>query len=248
MALEPQELYGSLTSQPQQLRLYPAESGIRPGKLAAISGAPALAHGTPATFDEGSGTWSPWDAGAAYVDEVYTITAGGTAASDGTYTLTVGTDTTSALAHDANSATIEAALEALDSVGVGNVAVTGTGLGSNNGTAILTFDGALSGQEVTVSIDPALLTGAAHVLVNTTDASIGEAGAIEGFLWSPVSTIASSATGELLVQIFREGLVHAGDVPLPTTASQTQAELDVALRSVELRKLGIKVQGLADLP
>ena len=152
--------------------------------------------------------------------------------------------------HDDAAAVIEAALEALDSVGSGNVSVVdaGGGLGSNNGTATITFDGALAGQEVTVSIDAALLTGTAHVLTNSVDAAIAEGGAIEGFLWSPVEAIASSASAEVLVQVFREGLVHRDDVPLPTTASQTQAALDVALRSKELRRLGIKVQGLADLP
>lgn len=250
MALDPKELFGSAVSQTQQLRMYPDESGIRPGKLAAITGAPSVPHGTPASFDEGSGTWSVWDDAGALTSEVYVLTAGATAASDGTYTLTVGTDTTGALNHDDAAAVIEAALEALDSVGSGNVSVVdaGGGLGSNNGTATITFDGALAGQEVTVSIDAALLTGTAHVLTNSVDAAIAEGGAIEGFLWSPVEAIASSASAEILVQVFREGLVHRDDVPLPTTASQTQAALDVALRSKELRRLGIKVQGLADLP
>jgi hypothetical protein len=43
----------------------------------------------------------------------------------GTFTLTYNGQTTSAIAYDANAATVQAALAALSNIGVGNVAVTG---------------------------------------------------------------------------------------------------------------------------
>lgn len=58
-------------------------------------------------------------------DEVSTITIDATG---GTFTITYGAQTTAALAWNASAATVQAALEALSSVGVGNVKVTLAGL------------------------------------------------------------------------------------------------------------------------
>lgn len=55
-------------------------------------------------------------------DEVQSFGFNGTG---GTYTLSFGGQTTSALAHDATAATVQAALEALSSIGAGNVLVYG---------------------------------------------------------------------------------------------------------------------------
>jgi hypothetical protein len=64
----------------------------------------------------------------------------------GTFTITVGTDTTTALAYNASAAVIQAALEALDSVGTGNVTVTGTSLTAGLDVAWI---GRLQGSTVT---------------------------------------------------------------------------------------------------
>lgn len=67
---------------------------------------------------------------------------------------------------------------------------------------------------------------------------------IDGFLYAPQGHTALLA-GETLIDIFRKGSIDARDIPLPTTASQTQNALDTAL-SVDpgLRQKNIEVLGL----
>jgi hypothetical protein len=78
-------------------------------------------------------------------DPIYSVTVSGNT-TGGTFTLTVdGTDTTSALAYNESAANIQSALEALPSVGVGNVSVTGTGpytVDFSPGSHALTANGA----------------------------------------------------------------------------------------------------------
>lgn len=86
-------------------------------------------------------------------DEVQTMTISGTP-TGGTYTLEFDGQETGALAFDANAAAIQAALEALSTIGSGNVTVTGTG------PYVITFAGELAGfNVVTIVADDALLTG-----------------------------------------------------------------------------------------
>lgn len=58
-------------------------------------------------------------------DEVQTITEGGSGLTS--FTLTFGGETTDSIDDDATAADVQAALEALSTIGEGNVAVTGTG-------------------------------------------------------------------------------------------------------------------------
>jgi PKD repeat protein len=94
-------------------------------------------------------------------DESQTVRANG--ATGGTFTLTFGGQTTAPIAFNANAAAIQSALEALSSVGAGNVAVTGQA-GSNVSTANQTvlFKGTFEEQDV------AQLTGDASGLTGTT--------------------------------------------------------------------------------
>lgn len=64
-------------------------------------------------------------------------------AGSGTFTLSFGGQTTSAIAHDANAATVQSALAALSSVGSGNVTVTGS---AGNYAVVLTPSGTLTGS------------------------------------------------------------------------------------------------------
>jgi hypothetical protein len=91
-------------------------------------------------------------------NEVQTITVGGSA-SGGTYTLTFRGWTTSALAHDANDAAVEAALEALPSIGSGNVSVS---------SLAITFEGDLAGQNVPMIIVDDNVTGDTVTIAGTT--------------------------------------------------------------------------------
>ncbi len=91
----------------------------------------------------------------------------------GTFTLTFGSDTTAALAYDASAATIQSALEALASIGSGNINVFDStveyGVGSG-GEWTLTFQGTLAGTNVTqTTIDTSGLTGEGITEVEATD-------------------------------------------------------------------------------
>lgn len=72
-------------------------------------------------------------------DETQTITVTGSP-TGGTYTLTFGAQTTSTIAFDASAATVQAALQALSSIGAGNALVTG----ANGGPYTVEFAGTLA--------------------------------------------------------------------------------------------------------
>lgn len=95
--------------------------------------------------------------------EVQLITITGTP-TGGTFTITMDGATTSALAYNASAATVQSALQALSTIGSGNVLVTG----SAGGPYTLTFAGDLAETDVnTVSVDITLLTGGTPVVAVT---------------------------------------------------------------------------------
>ena len=101
-------------------------------------------------------------------DEVQTLeipaTVGG-----GTFTLTYGAQTTGNLAYDASIVVVEAALEALSTIGLGNVAVTGA-----TPVWIVTFGGTLAATDASaISGDGALLTGGAATDITVTETTPG---------------------------------------------------------------------------
>lgn len=77
-------------------------------------------------------------------EEVQTLTEGGTGLTS--FTITFDGDTTASLDDDATAAEVQAALEALDSIGEGNVTVTGGPLAS--GAFTVTFVGDLANTNV----------------------------------------------------------------------------------------------------
>ena len=96
------------------------------------------------------------------VNAVQTVTLTATA---GTFTLSFGGATTTALAFDATAAGVQAALEALSPIGVGNVSVTGA--------FAVTFINALGAWPVPLMVlDGSALTGTGSVVTTT----IGVAG------------------------------------------------------------------------
>ena len=114
--------------------------------------------------------------GAAAVNEVQTITASGTP-SGGTWTISFNGATTSALAHTANAATVQTALQLLPTVGSGGITVAGGALGTAAFT--LTFAGGLAGaNQPAVTVDTSSLSGAS-VTVTVTTTTEGSAGASE---------------------------------------------------------------------
>lgn len=93
-----------------------------------------------------------------------TITGGPTG---GTFTITVGGQTTTGIAYNASAATVQAALVALTSVGTGNATVTGSG----GGPYTITLATSLGAQTITAS--GASLTGGTSpgVTISTTTAN-----------------------------------------------------------------------------
>jgi len=245
MAIVPEELFGSPVSISSTLRAFPREDGIRPGKLAQFGSAVELGHLTPLFYDDSNSEWNVW---AGQTNEVNTITSDATPATAGTFTITVEGQTTAAIAFDADAAAVQAALEALSTVDVGDVTAvqtTGTDLGDASAVVTLTWGGQYAGQDVTITASFAGLTGNAHVLATTTagGADLADGSDIDGFLWSPDEALTTSTAGELIIQVFRRGLIHRDDIPVPT--GESQADLDQALLGSSLREKGIDVTGLA---
>lgn len=95
-------------------------------------------------------------------EEVQTITEGGSGLTS--FTLTFGGDTTTAIPAAATAAVVRAALEALDSIGEGNVTVTG----ANGGPYTVTFVGDLANTDVAqLTATPTGGTGTVTVATGT---------------------------------------------------------------------------------
>lgn len=109
-------------------------------------------------------------------DEIQQITTDSTG---GTFTVSFGGQTTAPIAFDATAAQVEAALEALSTIGENNVSVTGSA-----GTYVITFTNALGRQNVAqVTCGSASLTGNAHTMVPSTltAGSAGTAGTFKKY-------------------------------------------------------------------
>lgn len=94
-------------------------------------------------------------------------------ASSGNYTITLNGETTSNIAYNANAATVQAALEALTHVGVGDVVVSG-GVGASGGGTpyVLTWDIALGNVNQPTTSNGTLSGGAASATITTTQQGI----------------------------------------------------------------------------
>ncbi len=114
-------------------------------------------------------------AAAGGVNEVVTLTEG-TNITAGSYTLTFGGQTTAAIQWNATAAQVQAALEALSTIGVGNILVTGMAGGLTAAPATLTFVNALGNQNVgPVTSNQAGLTGTFTIAVPTTGVTSAKA-------------------------------------------------------------------------
>lgn len=114
-------------------------------------------------------------------NEVQILTPGGTI-SGGTWTITYNGQTTSALAYNAIASAIQAALELLSTVGVGNVVVTGGPISS--GVVTLTFQNDLGYQNINqVTVGAGSLTGTSPTLTpsTTTQGSSGSDGTYDTY-------------------------------------------------------------------
>lgn len=102
-------------------------------------------------------------------DEIQTVTVTGTP-TGGTFTLTFAGDTTSAIAYNAAASAVDTALEALSTIGTGNVTVSG----SAGGPYTVTFVGDFADLDVPLmTADGALLTGGTSPDVTVTQTNAG---------------------------------------------------------------------------
>lgn len=220
-------------------RFFP--ESIAPKTFGNVAAAPLLAQLTPLVKSTADSQWYQWTQG---TDEVNTISISSTV-SGGTFTITAGGQTTTALAFNATAATIQAALEALSNVVAGDVVVTGGPVATAD--VILTWGGLFSGTAIVVTLDDASITGGGSVDVAETTAGVGAANdlnVIKGFV-ADVEGVQVHATGEVLGNVLLAGDIHRDDVVLPT--GETQSQLDTALATTALRSLGFTVQGLANV-
>lgn len=129
------------------------------------------------------------------VNEVQTVTITG-APTGGTFTLTYGGNTTGTIAYNAAATAVQTSLQALASIGPNNVTVTG---GPGPATPyVVTFTGALAGNNVAQMTATGSFTGGTTpaVAVTTTTAGVGP---VPGRMTYPVST--SVALRTMLVDV-----------------------------------------------
>lgn len=123
-------------------------------------------------------------------DEVQTITLA-TTNSDlgGTYTLTFGGQTTSAINYNATAAQVQTALQGLSSIGANNVTVTGTTpTQSAGGVLTVTFVNALGATNVAqITADGSSLTGT-NASITPATTTPGTAGTHLWYAWDSTQT------------------------------------------------------------
>lgn len=106
---------------------------------------------------------------------VYTVSLGAPTA--GTFTLTVGGNTTAGIAYNATAAAVQTALTGLASVGANNATVTGNA----GGPYTVTFQNALGAQAVTLTGSGTGLTGGTFAITTTTAGSAGQPGTFKAY-------------------------------------------------------------------
>lgn len=145
---------------------------------ASTKGIPITMTGTVSTASTGDMTITTTNAGTGPADwsnadnwegaiptggtnEIQVVDLASGTASGGTFTLTFDGDTTAAIAYNAAASAVQSALEALDSIGAGNITVSGTDIGTGY---TCTFVNDLGGQNVAqMTIDDSSLTGSSPV-------------------------------------------------------------------------------------
>lgn len=127
---------------------------------------------------------------ASATNEVQTVTIGG-GASGGTFPLTFNGQTASGIAWNASTSAVRSALEALSTIGAGNVSVSGS-----PGSWNVTFQGALAGTNVPqMTTSAASLTGGTPTAAVTTPTSGVVAHYPNGYIPSGTVIGKVSATG-----------------------------------------------------
>lgn len=173
-------------------------------------------------------------------DEAQTITINGSP-TGGSFTLSFRGETTDAIAHDADAAAIDAALEALSTIGAGNVAVTGSG------PFTATFGGSLADEDLPLLVaDGSSLTGGSDPAVVIAQSAAGRG---PDHAYAPYDDNNSDGTQTAVAILMYDttvdidGTVQLGDL----AATRTDAPVWIGgyFRTEELT--GLDANGIADL-
>lgn len=266
MALKKHSLLSQRDLQ-QTPRLNPADNGgTKRVRMALSAGAELLPVGTPIARDSSTNLWVPYTQPSDAA--VYTITAGSTAASAGTFQVILD-GLASVHVFDVTAAAMETELQALlvDAQKGWTVTVaptTGTDLGDNDAVVTITFDEAAGAP--TVDLDASGLTGTAHALASTNAGTqLNGTNEIVGFILEAnvgdsddttgVEGVRLDATDDVLAMTLHMGVAYAPDVntaliltALTAFGAPTSGELDTALRSAKLRDKGLVIRGLTQVP
>jgi hypothetical protein len=165
--------------------------------------------------------------------QTVTITGGPTG---GTFTLTFGGQTTSALAYNAAAGAVQTAFQALSSVGAGNATVAG----SAGGPYTITFGGTLTGPQSLITAAAGSLTGGTTPGVSIVHATTGVAPtfavAVSGSNGGPYTiTFQNQLANHDVSQIAAnsDGLT-GGSNPHITTVTQTRGTVAFANQALSL--------------
>lgn len=158
--------------------------------------------GQPVTFLAASGLYGPATTPVASESEVVTLTEGGSGLTS--WTATFGGQTTSSLDDDATPAQVEAALEALSTIGAGNVEVWGS---TNPIAMTVRFTGDLASADVgAITTTPTGGTGT--VVVAVVDAGVD---GVDGFVLHDEPT---DGTNDPVVSIITDATIVAAHLPV----------------------------------
>lgn len=178
------------------------------------------------------------------VDQVYTFAA--TSPTGGTFRIVfsgVTDEITAELAYNANAAAVQAALEALPSIGAGNVTVTGGPLGS---TLTVTFGGDLAGKPIVLTaISSATNSSSDLVAITVTATAAGKPAG--GYFGKYDDSAIGVANGLLKYPCYvnSQGKISVG----PSEAGYTKFAVPAYFTGVFQTKnlTGIDANGVADL-
>jgi hypothetical protein len=168
-----------------------------------------------------TGLYGPYNV----TDEVQTITEGGSGLTS--FTLTYSGQTTGSIAAAATAATVQAALEALSNIAVGDVTVTGNA----GGPYTVTFGGTLADTNVAqMTATPTGGTGTVTIATATAGGAEGTGGleTLVGFLAFSVKAPAATTT-DVVGAMFDHCKVVNSKLPMPIDAN---GKADVAGRII----------------
>lgn len=244
MALQKTSLFTGPTTLAQTPRMH-AEKLL----VARFStGTEELPVGAPVAFDSSAQKWVPYTQPSDAA--IYTITAGGTAASAGTFELMV--DGLSAVfAFDVAAAAMQTELNALladagKGYTVACAATTGTDLGDNSAVITITFGEGAGAPSV--DLDASGLTGSAHVLAaSDAGTQLNDSNKIRGFVYE--RAVQLDDTDDVHGLVLVRGEVYASDVNTSAIraalrGSPSEGEVQAALKEAALGDR-IMVRGLA---